>query len=187
MSYPPDVLAQIGRASHSDALLLHFPRMNFPSVPPGEHTTLEAEHLDSLADGYWELDPWVPINERDHAALTDQPRRAREVSPHNELVARPFHNQWIRPAGLLDSFAAKLSDRVGNDVALLSGLRRADRGDSRTDDLSVLAALLPHMRQVPAIDCQLQTGSSEIRNLRNVIDDFAPSRCGARSAPLAST
>ena len=166
------VLGRIEDASHSDGLNLFLRRHDASQPPAMSSSSLDAECLDPLMEHYWQVDPWAELIDRCPSVLTTEVTQGREAISHDDLVGTEFYNDWMRRFGLLDSFAVRLDGNPSDDCAVLSGMRRADRGDYQPEDLALLQALVPHLRQAAAIDRQLRASVAQTGVLEHALDQF---------------
>lgn len=123
--------------------------------------------IQSFKEYLWKLDPWRLYNHADPAA---DMMLGRGIVSHADLVATEFYNDWMRPQGFLDSFAVNLAPgTLESAVAAFRG----PGSDYDEEDLKLVRALTPHLRQAVAVNRRLHRAAREADVLAEGLDHFA--------------
>jgi DNA-binding CsgD family transcriptional regulator/PAS domain-containing protein len=133
-----------------------------------------ADMLDALARDYAKR--WVGQNlwmERSVAGYISQGFQFGEaVVSDAELLASPYYQNMLRPAGIRHGFGICLAQESPSTFALLGFNRRASIGPMNADEIALVRQLRPHLVNIHAIHRRFAETDARLQSMRNGFDQL---------------
>ena len=116
----------------------------------------------------WRFDPFasLPAFDIGQVVSTDN------LMPYDEYRETPFHQEWARPQGLVDSVSAVL-DKSVTGVAFLSILRNEANGRVDGAARRRLGLVVPHVRRAVLIGKTIDLRQAEAASLADTLDGMS--------------
>jgi DNA-binding CsgD family transcriptional regulator len=128
----------------------------------------DSRYLQLSLGNSWKFDPFASLPLFDVAQVVSNDN----FMPYDEYRETPFHREWARPQGLVDSASAVL-DKSVTGVAFLSVLRNEANG--RVDDgvRRRLGLVVPHVRRSVLIGKTIDLRQAEAATFAEALDGLS--------------
>jgi DNA-binding CsgD family transcriptional regulator len=116
----------------------------------------------------WKFDPFASLPFFDVAQVVS----TDNFMPYDEYRETPFHREWARPQGLVDSASAVL-DKSVTGVAFLSVLRSKANGRVDDDARRRLGLVVPHVRRAVLVGKTIDLRQAEAATFADTLDELS--------------
>lgn len=140
----PAVLGKLSETVHADACALAVHDLASGHGRIEEATGIDPAFIASYADSFAQFNPWLASPDR--LPGPGGVRTGQMLADDADVVASSFYTEWAQPQNLFHHLFGVV-DIDGNVVNLLMMARSKEKGAFWEDDVTLMARLLPHLRQ----------------------------------------
>ncbi len=123
--------------------------------------------LQALAEKYGALDPWVGLMRREDTGL--ELGFSQDLVPDDVLVETEFYQGFLAPHNVHYGMSGVIN-RTPQGISLITSLRPRSAGPFQPAQLEIIRTLLPHLRQIAALQAAATALSLERDAFRTMID-----------------